>query len=54
MDNRCGKQRYSSQKAANKARKKSMKIQPGLQLSVYQCKDCHGYHLSKHLHRIGG
>jgi len=53
MTNRCGKKRYSSQKEANKARKRSMKIQSGLQLMVYRCEDCHGYHLTKHLHRIG-
>ena len=52
INNRCGKKQYSSQKKANKARKKSMKTQPGLQLAVYRCKDCNGFHLSKHLHRI--
>ena len=54
MDNRCGKQRYPSKKLANKARKKSMKAQPGLQLSVYRCEECRGYHLSKQVYRIGG
>ena len=53
MENSCGKQRYSSKKKANKARKNSMKIQPGLQLTVYRCKECRGFHLSKYLHRIG-
>ncbi len=53
LENMCGKQRYNSQKEANKAKKKSMKTQPGLQLTVYRCQVCHGFHLSKHLHRIG-
>ena len=53
MDNKCGKKRYSSQKEANKSRKKQMKINPSQQLTVYRCKDCRGFHLTKYLHRIG-
>ena len=47
MVSSCNKKRYLSKKIANKTRKKSMKAKPGLQLHVYQCDDCHGFHLSK-------
>ncbi len=53
MGNTCGKKRYPSQKKANKAKKKTMRFQPDLHLAVYHCEECGGYHLSKHLHRIG-
>ena len=52
MDNKCGKKRYGSKKEANKARKKTMRAQPGLQLTVYRCEECRGFHLSKHVFRI--
>jgi hypothetical protein len=41
------KKRYRGRLAANRARARSEARTPGLQLRIYSCEHCGGYHLTK-------